>query len=118
MAKFLFVLSRGPEDPTRCTRCFQLAKVAAEKGHDVTMFLVDDAVNLAHLGLTERLKAATGDECVTFLRFLQEKNVPILLCKPCAEARDIGADALPMGFAIDTAHTLIDIAAEAQTFSF
>lgn len=35
MARFLFVLTRGLEDPTRVTRAFQLAKVAKEKGHEV-----------------------------------------------------------------------------------
>ena len=34
MKKFLFVLSRGPEDSTRAVRCFQFAKIAAEKGHE------------------------------------------------------------------------------------
>lgn len=28
MAKFLFVLTRGPEDPTRASRCFQFARIA------------------------------------------------------------------------------------------
>ncbi len=62
MAKFLFVLTRGPEDPTRAVRCFQFAKIAADKGHEVTVFLVDDAVYLTNLSLSERIKAPTGDE--------------------------------------------------------
>ena len=45
MSKFLFVLTRGPEDPTRAVRCFQFAKIAADKGHEVTVFLVDDAAS-------------------------------------------------------------------------
>jgi predicted peroxiredoxin len=44
MRKFLFVLSRGPEDSTRAGRCFQFAKIAADQGHQVTVFLVDDAL--------------------------------------------------------------------------
>lgn len=40
MAKFLFVLSRGLEDPTRATRAFQLAKVAKAKNHEVHVFLL------------------------------------------------------------------------------
>ena len=39
MEKFLFVLSRGLEDPSRATRVFLLAKVAKAKGHEVNMFL-------------------------------------------------------------------------------
>lgn len=118
MAKFLFVLSRGPEDPTRCVRCFQFAKIAAEKGHDVAVFLVDDAVQLVHLGITERIKAPTGDECLPYLRVLQEKGAAILVCKPCAEVRHIAEDDLPPGFSISTGMTLIDLMAESQTMSF
>lgn len=118
MTQFLFVLTRGPEDPTRCVRCFQFAKIAAEKGHDVTVFLVDDAVLLCHLGITERLKAPTGDECLPYLRQLQERQVAVLVCKPCAEARMIGEDDLPQGFRISTGATLIDLAAEAKVFTF
>ncbi len=44
MSKFLFVLTRGPEDPTRAVRCLQFAKIAKDKGHEVVVFLVDDAV--------------------------------------------------------------------------
>ena len=46
MAKFLFVLTRGPEDPTRAVRCFQFAKIAADKGHEVTVFLVDKGAGI------------------------------------------------------------------------
>ena len=77
MAKFLFVLSRGMEDPTRATRCFQLAKVAKEGGHEVHVFLVDDGVMLARVGVAENVKAATGDEMKPYLDFLVKEAVPI-----------------------------------------
>jgi len=51
MEKFLFILTRGLEDPTRVTRTFQLAKVAKEKGNEVNVFLTDDAVVLAKPGI-------------------------------------------------------------------
>ncbi|QGY39279.1 sulfur reduction protein DsrE [Pseudodesulfovibrio cashew] len=117
MSKFLFVLSRGPEDPTRAVRCFQFAKIAAEKGHDVTVFLVDDAVYFANLGLTERIKCPTGDEMLPYLQTIQEKG-KILVCKPCAATRMLGEDDLPAGFEISTGMVLIDLAEEAKVFSF
>lgn len=118
MAKFLFVLTRGPEDPTRAVRCFQFAKIAADKGHQTTVFLVDDAVYFANLALTERVKAPTGDELITYWRFLLDKGCPILVCKPCAETRLVAEDDLPPGLKIGTGVTLIDLAAEAQVFTF
>ncbi len=118
MSKFLFVLSRGTEDPTRVVRCFFLAKVAAEKGHDVTMFLLDDAVYLSNPTITEHIKAPTGDELSTYLKFFREKNIPVLVCKPCAEARLISEDDLPPNFKISTGGVLIDMAVEAKIFTF
>jgi predicted peroxiredoxin len=118
MSKFLFVLTRGPEDPTRAVRCFQFAKIAADKGHDVTVFLVDDAAYFANLSLTERVKAPTGDELITYWKFLVDKKAAILVCKPCAETRLISAEDLPPGTAIGTGVTLIDLAAESKVFTF
>lgn len=118
MSRFFFVLSRGPEDPTRVVRCFQFAKIAAEKGHEVKMFLIDDAVFICNLALAERIKAPTGDELIPYLNFLQEKNVSILVCKPCAATRMIGEDDLPPNFTIGTGYDLIDIAENAKVFTF
>ena len=79
MGKFLFVLTRGLEDPTRSTRAFQLAKAAKESGHEVHMFLTDDAVVLAKNGMLDNLVAPTGDEAAMHYHFLIENKVPIYL---------------------------------------
>jgi predicted peroxiredoxin len=118
MSNFLFVLTRGPEDPTRAVRCFQFAKIAADKGHQVTVFLVDDAVYFTNLSLTERVKAPTGDELMTYWKFLVDKGAAIFVCKPCAETRMIGEDELPPGVKIGTGLALIDLAVEAKVFTF
>jgi predicted peroxiredoxin len=118
MSKFLFVLTRGPEDPTRAVRCFQFAKIAKDKGHDVTVFLVDDAVYLTNLALAERVKAPTGDELITYWKFLVDRGAGILVCKPCAETRLVGEDDLPPGAKISTGMTLIDLAEQSKVFSF
>lgn len=77
MEKFLFVLTRGLEDPTRVTRTFQLAKVAKESGSEVHIFLTDDAVVLAKPGMTDHIKSPTGDEANNYFPFLVENKVPI-----------------------------------------
>lgn len=118
MSKFLFVLTRGPEDPTRAVRCFQLAKIAADKGHEVTVFLVDDAAYFTNLSLTERVKAPTGDELITYWKFLVDKGASILVCKPCAATRMVAEEDLPPGAKIGTGVALIDLAAESQVFTF
>lgn len=79
MAKFLFVLTRGLEDPTRVTRTFQLAKVAKEKGNEVNIFLTDDAVVFAKSGMVDNIVAPTGDEAGTHFHYLVKNKVPIFV---------------------------------------
>lgn len=79
MQKFVFVLTRGLEDPTRATRGLQLAKAAKELGHDVSLFMTDDAVPLAKKGLIDNVVAPTGDEASGHLFYLIDNGVPIYL---------------------------------------
>lgn len=79
MGNFVFVLTRGLEDPTRVTRAFQLAKAAKETGHNVNLFLTDDAVTLVKEGMLDNVVAPTGDEAVAHFQFLLENKVPIYL---------------------------------------
>jgi len=76
MKKFLFVLTRGLEDPTRVTRTFQLAKVAREDGNAVAIFLTDDAVVLAKQDMADYVAAPSGDEAATYLSDLVKNEVP------------------------------------------
>ncbi len=77
MDKFLFVLTRGLEDPTRVTRTFQMAKAAKEEGNEVHVFLTDDAVTLVKPGMVDNVVAPTGDEAGSHYHFLIQNKVPI-----------------------------------------
>jgi predicted peroxiredoxin len=79
MGNFLFVLTRGLEDPTRVTRTLQLAKVAKETGHEVNLFLTDDAVFLVKHGMIDNVVAPTGDEAGSHFHFLLQNKVPIYI---------------------------------------
>ena len=46
MATVLINITHGAEHPTRAAFGFLIGRAAAEAGHDVTMFLVGDAVQL------------------------------------------------------------------------
>ncbi len=46
MAKILVHVTNGPENPTRATLAFLVAKTAIEEGHTVSLFLAGDAVQL------------------------------------------------------------------------
>lgn len=46
MAKVFVQATHGPEDPTKATLAFLIARTAKEAGHDVTILLVGDAAYL------------------------------------------------------------------------
>ncbi len=79
VSKFVFVLTRGLEDPTRVTRTYQLAKAAHEQGHEVSLFLTDDAVVTVKEGMIDNIVAPTGDEAGPHLYYLVENKVPIFV---------------------------------------
>jgi predicted peroxiredoxin len=46
MAKLLVNITHGPEAPTRAALGFLVGRAAAEKGHEVSLFLAGDGVQL------------------------------------------------------------------------
>jgi predicted peroxiredoxin len=46
MSKLLINITHGPESPTRAALGFLVGRSAAEQGHDVSLFLAGDAVQL------------------------------------------------------------------------
>lgn len=81
MQKMLFIISKGFEKAGGATRAFQFAKIAKEKGHDVKVFLTDDAINWAQFGMADTAKALTGEEMKPFIDYLVENGAPIYACK-------------------------------------
>ncbi|MEN8245855.1 MAG: DsrE family protein [Thermodesulfobacteriota bacterium] len=75
MSDFLFILSA--DDNEKATRCFQFAKVAAEKGHVVNLFFVDGGVMWADTSRDFTINTTTGDCPNDYLPYLIEKEVPI-----------------------------------------
>ena len=118
MAKFLFVLSRGTDDPVRATRCIHLAKVAKSEGHEVAVFLIDDGVNIARIGMVDHMMSPTGDVLKSLLDYLINEKVPILVCTPCADARHMGEEDLVKSARFETAKVLINLAADAKVLTF
>jgi sulfur relay (sulfurtransferase) complex TusBCD TusD component (DsrE family) len=75
MANFLFVLSQDSNE--KATRCFQLVKIAREKGHNVNVFFIDDGVLWANDKRDLNAKTPTGDCPNDYLPFLVENEIPI-----------------------------------------
>ena len=62
MAKILVHITHGPEHPTRAALGFHIAKAALDEGHEVTMFLAGDGVQLMRDGVIDNLSGlGTGN---------------------------------------------------------
>jgi uncharacterized protein len=55
VAKLLVHLTTGPENPTKAALGFLVAKAAVEEGHEVSMFLAGDSVQLLRDGVLDSL---------------------------------------------------------------
>jgi uncharacterized protein involved in oxidation of intracellular sulfur len=115
--KVLIVLSCGTDNPNRATRALFLAMVACKKGKQVAVFLLDEAVYLAKRGIVEHLRAATGDSADDHLNYLQEYEVPLLVCTPCAVTRQVGEADLVKGARMAKGEELIAMACESTVIS-
>src|SRR5918992_3321346 len=55
MAKILIHVTTGPENPTKAALAFLVAKAAVDEGHEVSMFLAGDSVQLLRDGVLDSL---------------------------------------------------------------
>ena len=116
MAHFLFVLSSN--DNEKATRCFQFAKIAHGKGHNVNLFLIDSGVDWAMKGKDGSNKTVTGDCVNDYLPYLVEQQVPTGVCTPCAKNRKLDEAGFNSNMMLDGGPHLIDMATEAKVFNF
>lgn len=105
--KLLFVISKGMEKAGGATRSLQFASIAAEEGNSVEVFLIDDAIHWAQIGIAEGITAPTGERMKDFLDKLIERKCPIYVCKACADKRLVGPDDLIHGTEIAGAPVLV-----------
>jgi tRNA 2-thiouridine synthesizing protein D len=118
MANFLFVLSTGPHDPSKPTRCMMIAHAAKQKGNKVDIFLTDEAVIFGKKGMAKYVVSMAGDEMGDYLDYLIEQKVPVHVCRPCAEVRHLRAEELIETARIEDAEKLISLAEDAKVFNF
>lgn len=109
MEKYLFVISKGFEKAGAATRAVQLASIAAEKGLSVEIFLIDDAIHWAQLGMAEGIRSTTGEHMKDLLGKLISTRTPIHVCKACADKRLVSPDECIEGSVISGATVLVDL---------
>ena len=75
MENFVYTLSKN--DVNLATRCFQFAKFAHEKGHNVNIFLIEDGVKWADNTRDFKEKSITGDCPDDYFPYLVGNEIPI-----------------------------------------
>ncbi len=116
MAKFLFILAK--DDNEAATRCFQFARIAHAKGHQVNLFFIDGGVLWADKDRDLGQKTLTGDCPRDYLPYLVESEVEIGICTPCAKNRGMDEARFYTNMRLDGGPHLIDMAAESRVFNF
>jgi sulfur relay (sulfurtransferase) complex TusBCD TusD component (DsrE family) len=113
--KLLFIISKGLEKSGSAIRAMQFAALAAQEGHPVEVFLIDEAVHWA-----QGIRAAHGEGLTDYTDILGSPDNPIRVCKPCAEKRLINQDNLIEGTVISPVPLLVEKMAspEYKVFTF
>ncbi|MAH88580.1 MAG: sulfur reduction protein DsrE [Pelagibacterales bacterium] len=84
---FAISASWGPTDPTRAMLPFIFAASALQAKDTVTIMLFHDAVHLASIGVAKKIVPVGLPQ--RFDEVLNDNNSKIIVCKPCAEVRNI-----------------------------
>lgn len=100
MATFIISGSRGTDDPTMATLPFMAAKTAKEQGHDVVIWLWNEAVTLGRKGVADHVMGVNLTPLKELLAAVQAAGVTIWVCGACAVARQVSPDDLVAGASI------------------
>ena len=97
MATFIISGSRGTNDPTMATLPFMAAKTAKEQGHDVVLWMWNEAVTLGRKGTADHVTGVNLTPLKELLASVQTAGIPIWVCGACVVARQISASDLVSG---------------------
>jgi uncharacterized protein involved in oxidation of intracellular sulfur len=100
MSSFIISGSRGTDDPTMATLPFIAAKAAKEQGHDVVLWLWNEAVTLGRKGTADHVTGVNLTPLKDLLAAVQAAGIPIWVCGACAVARQITGSDLVAGAVI------------------
>lgn len=92
--------SRGTDDPTMASLPFIAAKAAKEQGHEVVLWLWNEAVTISRRGVAEHIVGVNLTPLKELLAAVQAAGIPIWVCGACAIARQIAETDLVSGATI------------------
>ncbi|WP_018862470.1 MULTISPECIES: DsrE family protein [unclassified Thioalkalivibrio] len=88
--RFIVSVTAGTDDPTRATLGMIAANVAKQQGHDVTVWLQGEAVNIANRNVYDKIVGHNMPAMKDIVDSLVEEGVPFWACEACANGRDVG----------------------------
>ena len=112
MATMIISGSRGTDDPTMATLPFMAAKTAKEQGHNVVLWLWNEAVTLGRKGTADYVTGVNLTPLKDLLAAVQAAHIPIWVCGACAVARQIQEEDLVSGATIKGMPDYIQAVAE------
>ena len=89
MAKILFNITNGTNNPTKASLGFMLARTAVEEGHEVQVFLNADAVSLVRKPVLDNLVGLGTGKLKEHFDILVEADVPIYVSAISCEIRGV-----------------------------
>ncbi|HYF45578.1 MAG TPA: DsrE family protein [Acidimicrobiales bacterium] len=94
MGSLLVHITHGPEAPTRAALGFLVAKTAVDEGHEVSLFLAGDAVQLVREAVTGSLTGIGTGALSEHVTALVDGGVPIFCSGMSAKARGMAEEEL------------------------
>jgi predicted peroxiredoxin len=93
---------------------FMAAKVAQEQGHDVVLFLWNEAVTLARPGICDHVVGVNLPPLKDLLETIHAAGIPVWVCEACATARKTAEPDLIAGAVIKSIGDYIKVVAERE----
>ncbi len=84
-------ITHGPEHPTRAALGFAVAAAAAQQGHEVTVFLAGDAVQLVREGVIDQLSGLGTGKLSESVEVLVSRGARFYLSGGSSAARGLSA---------------------------
>ncbi len=115
MARFLVHVATGPENPTRAALGLLVARTAASEGHDVSVFLAGDGVDLVRPETAGAVHGVGTGSASEHLAALREAGGRLYLSGMSSKARGIDAALAGEGVELVPPEKLVELAASAET---
>ena len=94
MASILVHLTWGPEDPTRATLAFLVAKTALAEGHDVSVFMAGEGVQLLRPATIDAVQGVGTGSLREHVDAVVAGGGKLYASRLSSEARALGPDDL------------------------